>query len=130
MKSQKLNSLLEPKKNELAELQRLLKATQNQIDDAVEQGNNALLSLSDEFEELAEALTSSKRTEDLLDVFRNNCFFSDFISALISICRLNCFSLFNFFVNEAISAFNLVRTSSTLICSSKVLPSVTSICPI
>ena len=54
MKSQKLNSLLEPKKNELAELQRLLKATQNQIDDAVEQGNNALLSLSEEFEELAE----------------------------------------------------------------------------
>ena len=54
MKSQKLNSLLEPKKNELAELQRLLKATQNQIDDAVEQGNNALLSLNDEFEELAE----------------------------------------------------------------------------
>ena len=54
MKSQKLNSLLEPKKNELAELQRLLKATQNQIDNAVEQGNNALLSLSDEFEELAE----------------------------------------------------------------------------
>jgi len=54
MKSQKLNSLLEPKKNELAELQRLLKATQNQIDSAVEQGNNALLSLSDEFEELAE----------------------------------------------------------------------------
>lgn len=54
MKSQKLNSLLDPKKNELAELQKLLKATQNQIDDAVEQGNNALLSLSDEFEELAE----------------------------------------------------------------------------
>jgi predicted nuclease with TOPRIM domain len=54
MKSQKLNSLLEPKKNELAELQRLLKATQSQIDSAVEQGNNALLSLSDEFEELAE----------------------------------------------------------------------------
>lgn len=54
MKSQKLNSLLEPKKNELAELQKLLKSTKNQIDDAVEQGNNALLSLSDEFEELAE----------------------------------------------------------------------------
>jgi hypothetical protein len=53
MKSQKLNSLLEPKKSELAELQRLLSATKNQIDDAVEQGNNALLSLSDEFEELA-----------------------------------------------------------------------------
>ena len=54
MKSQKLNSLLEPKKNELAQLQKLLKTTQNQIDDAVEQGNNALLSLSEEFEELAE----------------------------------------------------------------------------
>ena len=54
MKSQKLNSLLEPKKNELAELQKLLKSTKTQIDDAVEQGNNALLSLSDEFEELAE----------------------------------------------------------------------------
>lgn len=54
MKSQKLNSLLEPKKNELAELQRLLRTTQSQIDNAVEQGNNALLSLNDEFEELAE----------------------------------------------------------------------------
>ena len=54
MKSRKLNSLLEPKKNELAELQRLLRTTKTQIDTAVEQGNNALLSLSDEFEELAE----------------------------------------------------------------------------
>lgn len=68
MKSQKLNSLLEPKKNELAELQRLLKATQNQIDDAVEQGNNALLSLSDEFEELAEKKRGLLReVEDLED---------------------------------------------------------------
>lgn len=55
MKSQKqLSKLLEPKRNELAELQSLLKSTQNQIDKAVEQGNDALLSLSDEFEELAE----------------------------------------------------------------------------
>ena len=53
MKNQKLSSLLEPKKNELSELQRLLKATRKQIDDAVEQGNDALLSLQDEFEELA-----------------------------------------------------------------------------
>jgi len=53
-KKKPLSSLLEPKKSELAELQRLLKATRTQIDDAVEQGNNALLSLSDEFEELAE----------------------------------------------------------------------------
>lgn len=67
MKSQKLNNLLEPKKNELAELQRLLKATQNQIDDAVEQGNNALLSLSDEFEELAEKKRQLLRDIDDLE---------------------------------------------------------------
>lgn len=67
MKSQKLNSLLEPKKNELAELQRLLKATQNQIDNAVEQGNNALLSLSDEFEELAEKKRQLLRDIDDLE---------------------------------------------------------------
>ena len=66
MRNQKLNSLLEPKKNELAELQRLLKATKNQIDDAVEQGNNALLSLSDEYEELAEKKRNLLReVEDL-----------------------------------------------------------------
>ena len=66
MRNQKLNSLLEPKKNELAELQRLLKATRNQIDDAVEQGNNALLSLSDEYEELAEKKRNLLReVEDL-----------------------------------------------------------------
>ena len=66
MKSQRLNSLLEPKKNELAELQRLLRTTQSQIDDAVEQGNNALLSLSDEFEELAEKKRNLLReVEDL-----------------------------------------------------------------
>ena len=66
MKNQKLNSLLEPKKNELAELQRLLKATQNQIDSAVEQGNDALLSLRDEYEELAEKKRNLLReVEDL-----------------------------------------------------------------
>ena len=54
MKSQKLNSHLKKKKSELSELQRLLKATKKQIDDAVEQGNDALLSLRDEYEELAE----------------------------------------------------------------------------
>ena len=67
MKSQKLNSLLEPKKNELAELQRLLKSTQNQFDSAVEQGNNALLSLSDEFEELAEKKRQLLRDIDDLE---------------------------------------------------------------
>lgn len=66
MRNQKLNSLLEPKKNELAELQSLLKATKNQIDNAVEQGNNALLSLSDEYEELAEKKRNLLReVEDL-----------------------------------------------------------------
>ena len=67
MKSQRLNSLLEPKKNELAELQRLLKTTQSQIDNAVEQGNNALLSLSDEFEELAEKKRQLLRDIDDLE---------------------------------------------------------------
>ena len=68
MKNRSLNNLLEPKKSELAELQRLLKATQNQIDDAVEQGNNALLSLADEFEELAEKKRQLLREiEDLED---------------------------------------------------------------
>lgn len=67
MRNQKLNSLLEPKKNELAELQRLLKATKNQIDDAVEQGNNALLSLSGEFEELAEKKRQLLRDIDDLE---------------------------------------------------------------
>lgn len=68
MKNQKpLNSLLEPKKNELAELQILLKATQSQIDSAVEQGNNALLSLSDEFEELAEKKRNLLREVEALE---------------------------------------------------------------
>lgn len=71
MKSQRLNSLLEPKKNELAELQRLLKTTQSQIDNAVEQGNNALLSLSDEFEELAEKKRQLLRDIDDLEVRYN-----------------------------------------------------------
>lgn len=67
MRNQKLNSLLEPKKNELAELQRLLRTTQSQIDNAVEQGNNALLSLSDEFEELAEKKRQLLRDIDDLE---------------------------------------------------------------
>lgn len=54
MESQKLSSLLDPKKKELAKLQKLLRITQKQIDSAVEQGNDALLSLSEEYEELAE----------------------------------------------------------------------------
>lgn len=71
MKSQRPNSLLEPKKNELAGLQRLLKTTQSQIDNAVEQGNNALLSLSDEFDELAEKKRQLLRDIDDLEVRYN-----------------------------------------------------------
>lgn len=67
MKSQKLNSLLKPKKSELSELQQLLKKTQEQIDNAVEQGNDALLSLSDEFEELAEKKRKLLRDIDELE---------------------------------------------------------------
>lgn len=81
MKSQKLNSLLEPKKNELADLQRLLMATQNQIDDAVEQGNNALLSLSDEFEELAEKkrqlLRDIEKLEDRLNDMKDKLTYAE-----------------------------------------------------
>ena len=75
MRNQKLNSLLEPKESELAELKRLLSATQNQIDDAVEQGNNALLSLNDEYKELAEKkrglLREIEKLEDRLGELRD-----------------------------------------------------------
>lgn len=67
MKNQSLNSLLKPKKDELASLQKLLKTTRSQIDDAVEQGNNALLSLSDEYEELAEKKRSLLREVEKLE---------------------------------------------------------------
>jgi predicted nuclease with TOPRIM domain len=67
--------LLEPKKDELAELKKLLKATSSQIDDAVEQGNNALLSLNDEYKELAEKkrglLREIEKLEDRLGELRD-----------------------------------------------------------
>lgn len=49
-----LNNLLQPKRNELSELQKLCNETKKQIDDAVEQGNDTLLSLQDEYNQLAE----------------------------------------------------------------------------
>lgn len=68
VEKRKLKSLLEPKRSELAELQKLLKTTRTQIDDAVEQGNDALLTLSEEFEELAEKKRKLLReVEDLED---------------------------------------------------------------
>ena len=48
-----LNELTKGRK-ELSTLRQLLRTTQKQIDDSVEQGNNALLDLQREYEELAE----------------------------------------------------------------------------
>lgn len=41
-------------RKELSTLRQLLRTTQKQIDDSVEQGNNALLDLQREYDELAE----------------------------------------------------------------------------
>lgn len=72
MAKQNLNKLLEPKRNELSELKRLCSDTRKQIDDAVEQGNNALLTLQDEFEELAEKKRELLRNiEKLEDQFEH-----------------------------------------------------------
>lgn len=49
----KLNELTKGRK-ELSTLRQLLRTTQKQIDDSVEQGNNALLDLQREYDELAE----------------------------------------------------------------------------
>lgn len=48
-----LNELTKGRK-ELSTLRQLLRTTQKQIDDSVEQGNNALLDLQREYDELAE----------------------------------------------------------------------------
>ena len=48
-----LNELAKGRK-ELSTLRQLLRTTQKQIDDSVEQGNNALLDLQREYDELAE----------------------------------------------------------------------------
>lgn len=48
-----LNELTNGRK-ELSTLRQLLRTTQKQIDDSVEQGNNALLDLQREYDELAE----------------------------------------------------------------------------
>lgn len=51
-----LNRLLDPAdgRTELADLKSILKNTQDQLSSVVEQGNQALLELQDEYEELAE----------------------------------------------------------------------------
>ena len=53
METPNLNELTKGRK-ELSTLRQLLRATQKQIDDSVEQGNNALLDLQREYDELAE----------------------------------------------------------------------------
>lgn len=58
----KLNNLLEPE-YELKRLRELCKDTEDKIDNAVEQGNNALLDLQHEFDELA-----SKKRDLLRDI--------------------------------------------------------------
>lgn len=74
MEKKKLKNLLAPKRNELSELQKLCRETKKQIDDAVEQGNDTLLSLQDEYEELAEKkrelLRDIEKLEDRLENIR------------------------------------------------------------
>lgn len=53
METLKLSELTKGRK-ELSTLRQLLRTTQKQIDDSVEQGNNALLDLQREYDELAE----------------------------------------------------------------------------
>ena len=53
MATLKLSELTKGRK-ELSTLRQLLRTTQKQIDDSVEQGNNALLDLQREYDELAE----------------------------------------------------------------------------
>lgn len=61
-----LNTLLDEKK-ELAETRKLCRETQRQLDEATEQGNNALLDLQAEFEELAERKRELMRDIDELE---------------------------------------------------------------
>lgn len=53
METLKLSELTKGRK-ELSTLRQLLRTTKKQIDDSVEQGNNALLDLQREYDELAE----------------------------------------------------------------------------
>jgi predicted nucleic acid-binding Zn-ribbon protein len=65
----------------LSELQRLCKETQKQIDDAVEQGNDTLLTLQQEFEELAkkkrELLRDIEKLEDRLERVRSKVSYTE-----------------------------------------------------
>jgi len=81
MEKKNLKSLLQPKRNELSELQRLCRETQKQIDDAVEQGNDTLLTLQDEFEELAkkkrELLRDIEKLEDRWERLRKKVSYTE-----------------------------------------------------
>lgn len=61
-----LNTLLEEKK-ELAETRKIYRETQRQLAEATEQGNNALLDLQAEFDELAERKRELMRDIDELE---------------------------------------------------------------
>lgn len=67
----KLDSLTASRK-ELTTMRRLLRDTKQQIDDATEQGNMALLDLQEEFNELAEKKRQLLREIEKLEEKRDN----------------------------------------------------------
>lgn len=67
----KLDSLTASRK-ELTTVRRLLRDTKQQIDDATEQGNMALLDLQEEFNELAEKKRQLLREIEKLEEKRDN----------------------------------------------------------
>lgn len=66
----KLDSLTTRK--ELTTMRRLLRDTKQQIDDATEQGNEALLDLKEEYEQLAEKKRQLLREIEQLEEKRDN----------------------------------------------------------
>lgn len=62
-----LDNLLQPESEELRETRKLYKRLQQQIAETTEQGNNALLDLQAEFDELAERKRELMRDIDELE---------------------------------------------------------------
>ena len=70
MGTPRLNELTKGRK-ELSTLRQLLRDTKKQIDDSVEQGNNALLDLQTEYDELVERRNNLLREIEMLTNRRN-----------------------------------------------------------
>lgn len=70
MGTPRLNELTKGRK-ELSTLRQLLRDTKKQIDDSVEQGNNALLDLQAEYDELVERRNDLLREIEMLTNRRN-----------------------------------------------------------